>query len=271
MTLLAPDFPSSRAKDGALYLDNAATSWPKPPGVARSMCHFLDDVGANPGRSGHRMSIEAARILYATREAIAALFNAPDPLRVIFSLNITDGINLALHGLLKPGDHVITSSMEHNAIMRPLNDLQLQGVKFTRVACKPDGTLDPMQVELAVQSNTRLIVLNQASNVCGTLLPIREVGQIARKENLLYLVDTAQSAGAIPTDMEKDCIDLLAFTGHNRYMGQWARVAWLSVCALIHLSYPQYAKAVPAVDQSGKFSLIFILTVSKAEPRTRLG
>ena len=215
----APDIPSSRAKDGALYLDNAATSWPKPPGVAQSMFHFLDEVGANPGRSGHRMSIEAARIMYAAREAIADLFGASDPLQVIFGLNITDGINLALHGLLKPGDHVITSGMEHNAIMRPLNDLQQKGVEFTQVICGPDGTLDPSRVELAVQSNTRLIALNHASNVCGTLLPVREVGQIARKKNLLYLVDTAQSAGAIPIDIGMDCIDLLAFTGHKSLYG----------------------------------------------------
>jgi cysteine desulfurase / selenocysteine lyase len=177
----APDLPPSRAKDGALYLDNAATSWPKPPGVAQSMRHFLDEVGANPGRSGHRMSIEAARIVYAAREAIAGLFGASDPLQVIFGLNITDGINLALHGLLKPGDHVITSSMEHNAVMRPLNDLQQKGVEFTQVVCEPDGTLDPSRVELAVQPNTRLIALNHASNVCGTLLRGRWVRSLAGK------------------------------------------------------------------------------------------
>ena len=156
------------------------------------MCHFLDDVGANPGRSGHRMSIQAARIVYAAREAIAALFGAPDPLKVIFGLNITDSLNLALHGLLKPGDHVITSSMEHNAVMRPLNDLQSQGITYTRLACQADGTLEPGLVEKAIQPNTRLVVLNQASNVCGTLLPVREVGQIARHKNLLFLVETAQ-------------------------------------------------------------------------------
>jgi len=219
MSPAAPNLPSSRAKGGALYLDNAATSWPKPPGVAQSMCHFLDDVGANPGRSGHRMSIQAARIVYAAREAIAALFGAPDPLKVIFGLNITDSLNLALHGLLKPGDHVITSSMEHNAVMRPLNDLQSQGITYTRLACQADGTLEPGLVEKAIQPNTRLVVLNQASNVCGTLLPVREVGQIARHKNLLFLVDTAQSAGAMPVDMETDQIDLLAFTGHKSLYG----------------------------------------------------
>ncbi len=219
MSLTAPDFPSARAKDGALYLDNAATSWPKPPGVAQSMRHFLDEVGANPGRSGHRLSIQAARIVYAVREAVATLFEASDPLQVIFGLNITDGINLALHGLLKPGDHVVTSSMEHNAVMRPLNDLQQQGITYTRVACQADGTLDPALVEQAIQSNTKLIVLNQASNVCGTLLPVQAVGQMARRKGLLFLVDTAQSAGSIPIDMERDGIDLLAFTGHKSLYG----------------------------------------------------
>ena len=219
MILPAPDFPSSRTKDGALYLDNAATSWPKPPGVAQAMVHFLEEVGSNPGRSGHRLSIEAARIVYDAREAVADLFGAPDPLRVIFGLNITDGINLALHGLLKTGDHVITSSMEHNAVMRPLNDLSQQGVEFTQIACNSDGTLDPDQVEQAIQANTRLIVLNHASNVSGTILPVREVGQIARRHDLLFLLDTAQTAGVLPIDMKKDAIDLLAFTGHKSLYG----------------------------------------------------
>lgn len=219
MTVHAPEFPSSRTKDGALYLDNAATSWPKPPGVAQAIARFLEEVGSNPGRSGHRLSIEAGRIVYNAREAIANLFGIQDPLRVIFGLNITDGINLALHGLLKPGDHVITSSMEHNAVMRPLNDLAQQGIQYTRIACNSDGTLHPDRVERAIQANTRLIVLNHASNVCGTILPVREVGQIVRQHDLLFLLDTAQTAGVLPIDMGKDGIDLLAFTGHKSLYG----------------------------------------------------
>lgn len=211
--------PNPRTRDGGLYLDNAATSWPKPPGVAHAMHSFLDEVGANPGRSGHRLSIEAARIVFAAREATAALFSAPDPLRVVFGLNISDAINLALHGLLRPGDHVVTSSMEHNAVMRPLNDLQAIGVEFTRAACQSDGSLAPEDVEAAIQHNTRMIVLNQASNVSGTILPVREVGEIARRRDLLYLVDTAQSAGVLPIHMEEDHIDLLAFTGHKSLYG----------------------------------------------------
>jgi cysteine desulfurase family protein len=219
MSLFAPLPPSSRTKDGALYLDNAATSWPKPPGVAQVMLRFLEETGANPGRSGHRLSIEAARIVYDTREALAELFGAEDPLRVIFGLNITDGINLALHGLLKDGDHVITSSMEHNAVMRPLNALTRIGVNFTKVACDSDGSLEPAKIESAIQANTRLIVLSHASNVCGTILPIREAGQIARKYGLLFLLDSAQTAGVLPIDMEADGIDLLAFTGHKSLYG----------------------------------------------------
>jgi cysteine desulfurase/selenocysteine lyase len=214
-----PALPSSRTKDGAIYLDNAATSWPKPPEVAQAMVRFLEEVGANPGRSGHRLSIEAARIVYEGRETVANLFNAPDPLRVIFGMNATDGLNLALHGLLEPGDHVITSGMEHNAVMRPLHALERGGVELTQVACAPDGALDPTQVEAAICPNTRLIVLNHASNVCGTILPVAEVGQIARRHDLLFLVDTAQSAGVIPIDMEVAAIDLLAFTGHKSLYG----------------------------------------------------
>jgi len=202
-----------------LYLDNAATSWPKPPGVAPAMVHFIESVGANPGRSGHRLSVKAARIVYDAREALARFFNMPDPLRVIFGLNITDGINLALHGLLKQGDHVVTTSMEHNAVMRPLHQKEKFGVEFTQVACEQDGTLNPEQIESAIQPNTRLVVVNHASNVCGTLLPIKEIGKIVRDAGLLFLVDSAQSAGAIEIDMAGDLIDLLAFTGHKSLYG----------------------------------------------------
>lgn len=219
MTPSFPGFPSSRTKDGAIYLDNAATSWPKPPGVALAMTHFLEEVGANPGRSGHRLSIEAARIIFSARESIAELFGINDPLRVIFGLNVTDGINLALHGLLKPGDHVITSGMEHNSVMRPLNDLSVQGVEFSQAQCNSDGTLDLSSIETALQPNTRMLVINHASNVCGTIQPIDEIGQIARRHNLLFLVDAAQTAGVIPIDMRQYNIDLLAFTGHKSLYG----------------------------------------------------
>ncbi|MBM4464114.1 MAG: aminotransferase class V-fold PLP-dependent enzyme [Chloroflexi bacterium] len=202
-----------------IYLDNAATSWPKPPGVAEAMVHFMNEVGANPGRSAHRLAVESGRIVYNTREAVAELFNALDPLRVVFGFNATEALNLALCGLLRPGHHVITSSMEHNSVMRPLRALERQGVEVTVVQCSPQGFLDPSDVEAAIRVNTVMIVLNHASNVVGTILPIAKVGKIARRYNLLLLVDAAQTAGAYPMDVEADKIDLLAFTGHKSLLG----------------------------------------------------
>jgi len=202
-----------------IYFDNTATSWPKPPGVVEAMVHFMNEVGANPGRSGHRLSVEAGRTVYDAREVMAELFNAPDPLRVVFCLNATEALNLALQGLLRPGDHVITSSMEHNSVMRPLRALERRGVEVTVVRCLTEGFLDPVDIEAAIKRSTKMIVLNHASNVVGTILPIAEAGEIAHRHGLLLLVDAAQTAGAYPIDVEADKIDLLAFTGHKSLYG----------------------------------------------------
>jgi cysteine desulfurase family protein len=202
-----------------IYFDNAATSWPKPPGVAEAMVHFVDAVGANPGRAAHRLAVESGRIVYDAREAVCELFNGPDPLRVVFGKNITEALNLVLRGLLRPGDHVITSSMEHNSMMRPLRALERSGVEVTVVRCSRQGMLDPADVEAAIQADTKLVALNHASNVVGTLLPVAEVGGICRRHDLLLLVDGAQTAGAYPIDMQADQIDLLGFTGHKSMGG----------------------------------------------------
>ncbi len=202
-----------------IYLDNAATSWPKPPGVAEAVLHYMQDVGASPGRSGHRLAVEAGRIVYDTREALAQLFNVADPLHIVFAANATEAINLALAGYLRPGDHVITTSMEHNAVMRPLRYLQSTGVELTVVPCSAQGVLDPADMEKAIRANTVLLVVNHASNVVGTLLPVAEVGALARNYGLLLLVDAAQTAGAYPVDMHEMKIDLLAFTGHKGLLG----------------------------------------------------
>jgi cysteine desulfurase/selenocysteine lyase len=202
-----------------IYFDNAATSWPKPPGVAQAMLHFLEEVGANPGRSGHRLAVESGRIVYATREAVAALFSAPDPLRVVFGANVTEALNLALRGFLRPGDHVVTSSMEHNSVMRPLRDLEGKGVRLTVLGCSPEGFLDPADLEAAIRPDTAMIVLNHASNVVGTLLPLAEAARIAHKYGPLLLVDAAQTGGAYPIDVGADGLDLLAFTGHKSLYG----------------------------------------------------
>ncbi len=202
-----------------IYLDNAATSWPKPEAVTDAMAGFLRERGANPGRSGHRLSVEAGRVVYQARERIARLVALDDPLSVAFAKNATEAINVALRGVLTPGDHVITSTMEHNSVARPLRFLETQGVLVTRVACAADGTLDPGDVKKALSEKTRLIVLNHASNVVGTLCPIAEIGRLAVERGFLFCVDAAQSAGAVPIDMNAMHIDLLAFTGHKALYG----------------------------------------------------
>ena len=202
-----------------IYLDNAATSFPKPPGVAEAICRFLNETGASPGRSGHRLSVEAARIVYDAREKTAELFGVADALRVIFCSNATEGLNIAIIGLLKPGDHVITSSMEHNSVMRPLRMLESAGVELSVARCSTDGLLDPADLKKLIKSNTALVVINNASNVTGGILPVAEIGRIARERNILMLVDASQTGGCYPIDLRKDCIDLLAFTGHKNLFG----------------------------------------------------
>lgn len=201
------------------YLDNAATSWPKPEAVYRAVDAFMRDVGATPGRGGHWREKEAARIADEARTALAQLFNAPDPAGIAFTMNATQAINMALKGILQPGDHVITSSIEHNAMWRPLKALERRGVYLTAVPCAADGSLDPVDVAAAIRPDTRLIAMLHASNVLGTLLPIAAIGAIARAHGILFLVDAAQTAGAYPIDMESMHIDLLAFPGHKGLYG----------------------------------------------------
>jgi cysteine desulfurase family protein len=203
----------------SIYLDNAATSWPKPETVYQAMDHFMREVGATPGRGGHRREEEAARIADETRAALAELFHAPDSQGVAFTMNATQAINMALKGLLKPGDHVITSSIEHNAMWRPLKVLERRGVTVTAVPCARNGALDPADVEVAIRPETRLITMLHASNVLGTILPVTEVGELARRRGIPFLVDAAQTAGAYPLDMQAMNIDLLAFPGHKGLFG----------------------------------------------------
>lgn len=202
-----------------VYLDNAATGWPKPPQVVESMERFLREIGANPGRSGHHLSTEAARLVYRTREATADLLGVDDPLRIIFSANATQALNLAIIGLLRPGRHVVTTSMEHNSVMRPLRALEAGGVEVTVVGCSREGVLDPGAVKRALRPETAMIVMTHASNVVGTLLPVEEVATIARAHGALLLVDGAQSVGALPIDFDHLGADLLAFTGHKGLCG----------------------------------------------------
>src|SRR4030042_2639542 len=202
-----------------ISLDKAATSWPKPPEVLKAMVDVLERAGGNPGRSGHQLSIEAARVMYDAREDIARFFNSGDPTRIIFASNATHAVNIVLKGLLKPGNRVVTSSMEHNAVMRPLRRLEERGLILTVVPLSSDGSLDVNDIATAVDLNTRLVVINHASNVAGTILPIAEVASIAHGVGALLLVDAAQTAGVLPIDVKAFGIDLLAFTGHKGLQG----------------------------------------------------
>ena len=213
-----------------IYLDNGATSFPKPPSVASAMSHFLLEVGGSPGRSGHRLSQEAARIVFTCREAVAKLFGAPDSRRIAFMPNATQALNTALYGLLRSGDRVLVSAVEHNSTMRPLRDLERRGVISVEVLpVDAAGVLDLRRLEDALRSRPRLLATVHASNVTGAIQPLRDIGALARAAGTLLLVDAAQSAGALPIDVEADCIDLLAFTGHKALLGPqgtgglWAR------------------------------------------------
>ncbi|HYF79235.1 MAG TPA: aminotransferase class V-fold PLP-dependent enzyme [Symbiobacteriaceae bacterium] len=202
-----------------IYLDNAATSWPKPPGVAEAMAGALTRAGGNPGRAGHRLSLASGHIMYDVREALAAFFGASDPLGVIFTQNATHALNLALHGLLRPGARVVCTSMEHNGLMRPLRALERAGVEVVVVPCGPDGLLPVDALAAAATPGTAVVVINHASNVTGTIAPVAEAGEVARRAGALLLVDAAQSAGVLPIDMGRMGIDLLAFAGHKGLLG----------------------------------------------------
>ncbi len=202
-----------------IYFDNAATTFPKPESVYRAMDEFMRHHAGNPGRGTHQMSLAASQMVDGTRAALARLFHAPDVNRVIFAANTTDALNLALYGLLEPGDHVVTTTMEHNAIIRPLYTLHGQGVGVTQVPCASDGSLDPAAVLAALRPNTRLVAMIHASNVSGTILPVAEVGAGVRERGVLLLVDAAQTAGVLPIDVQSMHIDLLAFPGHKGLLG----------------------------------------------------
>jgi cysteine desulfurase family protein len=202
-----------------IYLDNAATSCPKPPEVVAAVERTLREVCANPGRGAYEDALEAGRVLLRARRAVSRLCGIRDESRVVFALNCTQAINMALKGLLQVGDHVITSSIEHNSVTRPLAAMRDLGVSVTRVPCAHDGTTDPADILAAIRPDTRLVALTHASNVLGTLMPIAEIGPALRERGILFLVDAAQTAGVFPIDVETQCIDLLALPGHKGLLG----------------------------------------------------
>ena len=201
------------------YLDNASTSFPKPPQVANAVFRFMTEVGTNAGRGEYADALGTDDMVFSAREKLCALFGGEDPSCIVFTRNVTESLNLVLKGALKPGDHVIVSSMEHNAVMRPLAQLAERGIEFSRARCAPDGTLDPREVERLARPDTKMVVMTHASNVCGTVLPLEEVGRTARERGLLFVVDAAQTAGVLPVSLDKLCADAICFTGHKGLLG----------------------------------------------------
>lgn len=204
----------------AIYLDNAATSFPKPPAVAAVMTRVLAETAGNPGRGAHRMSLDASRVVFEARGTVAEMFGVGDPARVVFTANGTTALNLALFGFLSPGDRVVTTSMEHNAVTRPLRALENHGVRVVKIAGDRFGFVDPqLLMEACRAERTRMLAIVHCSNVTGTLQAIDELGPWCRREGILLLVDAAQSAGLIPIHCETGDIDLLAAPGHKGLYG----------------------------------------------------
>jgi cysteine desulfurase/selenocysteine lyase len=202
-----------------IYLDNAATSFPKPKRVIDGVTRYLNEIGGNPGRAAHAPAREASGLIDRTRRLLASLLGNVDPSRIIFTPSTTVALNLAIKGLLKSGDHVLTTSMEHNSVLRPLNGLAKRGVTHSLIPCSSSGELDPADILPLIQPHTRLIVLVHASNVTGNLMPVGEVGKVTRERGILLLVDAAQTMGKMAIDPESLGVDLLAGPGHKGLLG----------------------------------------------------
>lgn len=201
------------------YLDNGATSFPKPKEVADAVYKYMTECGSNINRGGYRAAYDVESIVFETREMLCELFNGGDCKNVVFTKNITESLNFVLKGFLQSGDHVLCSSIEHNAVMRPLVQLEKKGVSFGRIPADSNGVMDVGAIEGMIQDNTVAIVMTHASNVFGTVNPLKEVGEICKKHNIRFIVDSAQTAGILPIDMVEMNIDALCFTGHKGLLG----------------------------------------------------
>ena len=206
--------------DRLIYLDNAATTFPKPPGTLEAALRAYRESGVSPGRGSYDLAVQAGDLVDQVRRKLARLFGAPDPDRVVFAGNATDALNLALHGLLRPGDHVVATELEHNSVLRPLHHLREQGrIRFDLVPFDGQGRVDPEAVARALCPDTRAVVLTHASNVLGTVQPVREIGALCAGRGVLLILDTAQSAGIVPVDLAGWNVSALAFTGHKALFG----------------------------------------------------
>ncbi|MHB8093598.1 MAG: aminotransferase class V-fold PLP-dependent enzyme [Candidatus Aminicenantales bacterium] len=202
-----------------VYLDGASTSYPKPEEVYRFMDSFYRSTGVNPGRSGYDLGLEAGELVDDTRRMLAGFFNGRDPNRLCFSYNSTDALNLILFGMLRAGDHAVTTTLEHNSVLRPLFHLGQAGVDVDTVPFDGAGFVDPEEFPRRFRKNTKLVIVNHASNVIGTVQPIREIGRRCREAGIPFAIDASQSAGKVPIDIEDACVDVVAFTGHKSLHG----------------------------------------------------
>ena len=202
-----------------IYLDNASTSFPKAPTVATAMSDYITNRGININRGSYALAYDVEDIIYTTRQRLKTLFNGHDPSHVIFTQNVTMSLNMVIKGLLKAGDHVLVSSMEHNAVMRPLTQLLDKGITFDTIPCDSTGSIQMDSIEPLIRPNTVAMIINHASNVCGTIQPLELIGPICKAHNLQYIVDAAQTAGVIPIDVKACHIDALCFTGHKGLLG----------------------------------------------------
>ena len=202
-----------------IYLDNASTSFPKAPTVATAMSDYITNRGININRGSYALAYDVEDIIYTTRQRLNTLFNGHDPSHVIFTQNVTMSLNMVIKGLLKAGDHVLVSSMEHNAVMRPLTQLLDKGITFDTIPCDSTGSIQMESIEPLIRPNTVALIINHASNVCGTIQPLESIGPICKAHNLQFIVDAAQTAGVIPIDVKACHIDALCFTGHKGLLG----------------------------------------------------
>lgn len=202
-----------------IYLDNAATSFPKPSKVYEEVLNCMKNYCANPGRGSHDMAIISAMKVMETRNLICELFNIKDPFNLIFTSNATEALNIAIKGVLKNGDHVISTVIEHNSVLRPLNSMEKQGVEITLVGVDKAGYVNPLDIKNEIKKNTKIIIINHISNVLGSIQDITSIGKIAREKEIIFMVDASQSAGVISIDVESSYIDLLAFPGHKGLLG----------------------------------------------------
>ncbi|QDR83078.1 aminotransferase class V-fold PLP-dependent enzyme [Sporomusa termitida] len=202
-----------------IYLDNAATTWPKPESVYQAVDDCLRLIGANPGRGGHSMARQASLLLYEAREGLAELFGIEDANQIVFTHNATDAICMSIFGLLSPGDRIVTTAMEHNAVARAVRFVEAKGVQVTVIPCSGDGQLDLAAMRAAISNKPKAVIMSHASNVTGTLMPVAEVGEMTRRQGVVLIVDAAQTAGVEAIDVAGMGIDILAFSGHKGLLG----------------------------------------------------